>query len=73
MPNLSYTLRLSASLSTAYASPTSLNFFVASSSLPTFLSGCHFIAFLRYAFLMSDSEACSVCLGGVTRANGEVK
>mmetsp|Transcript_46435 Transcript_46435/g.117572 ORF Transcript_46435/g.117572 Transcript_46435/m.117572 type:complete len:264 (+) Transcript_46435:431-1222(+) len=55
LPCLSYILRLSGSLSTAYASPTCLNISSASGAL--FLSGWYFIAILRYAFLIAAASA----------------
>ena len=56
-PPLSYCLLLSLSDKTEYASFIFLNFSSASSLLFGFLSGCHFKASLRYAFLISASVA----------------
>mmetsp|Transcript_34518 Transcript_34518/g.78822 ORF Transcript_34518/g.78822 Transcript_34518/m.78822 type:complete len:234 (-) Transcript_34518:155-856(-) len=57
LPQLSYRFRVSGSDRTSYASATSRNFFSASSLLSGFLSGCHRMASLRYAFLMAAVSA----------------
>mmetsp|Transcript_9412 Transcript_9412/g.35042 ORF Transcript_9412/g.35042 Transcript_9412/m.35042 type:complete len:208 (-) Transcript_9412:344-967(-) len=55
-PYRSYIARLLESLKTSYASAHSLNL-ASASGLPWFLSGCHFIAFFRYAFFIAASSA----------------
>mmetsp|Transcript_36466 Transcript_36466/g.84134 ORF Transcript_36466/g.84134 Transcript_36466/m.84134 type:complete len:209 (+) Transcript_36466:148-774(+) len=56
-PPASYVLRLCGSESTSYASAISRKRRAASSRFPGFLSGCHFKACSRYAFLIAFKSA----------------